>query len=89
MKSWPCVAQNKPASGTYRRLENTDDQEMQPMAEAAPQAHVQTQPTPQPPPYIGYVPAAVCQQASNSVSTQFCKKKLSYYQLGYSKIHPC
>ena len=43
---------------------------MQPMATATPQA--QTQPTPQPPPYIGYVQvpptAAGFQQASNNVS---------------------
>jgi hypothetical protein len=67
------VAQNKPATGTYRRLENTDDpQEMQAMAAAAPQPQP-TQPIAQPPPYIGYVqvpatPAAFQQQASNNVS---------------------
>ena len=42
---------------------------MQPMAEAAPQA--QTQPTPQPPAYIGYVQvpptAGFQQQTSNNV----------------------
>jgi hypothetical protein len=67
------VAQNKPATGTYRRLENTDDpQEKQEMAAAAPQPQP-TQLTAQSPPYIGYIqvpavtPAAFQQQASSNV----------------------